>query len=577
MARKQISDYLFERIEEAGVDCTFGIPGDFILPLYAAQQKSGLRTVVMAHEPAVGYAADAYARVKGLGVALVTYGAGGLNMVNATALAYAEESPLLVISGGPETRFRSQRALLHHCVKSFATQNNVYAEVTSANAIIGDVSTAAQIIDHVFDTVLSCSRPGYLELPRDRVNAEIDVSGKGKHFAGYKFSNGGKYDYSDGTLEQQVSGKHMQQLIGLIYERITNARQPVILAGVEISRFGLLKSVCEISETLNIPVVSSIMGKSSFPESHPNFIGIYFGQFGAEEVQRFFEDCDCIIAVGTVLTEMETGGFTAKLPLEKLVLINSEEIALGQKSIKYDPVLGPAALQFKVLAQTLADGIISGAQSGKLKKFTVPVIAAEKNNARIDDNLSVAHIIATINKVVNDKLSIVCDVGDCLYAGLSIKTDCFIAPGYYSSMGFGVPAGIGVQLADRTKRPLVLVGDGGFQMTGTELATAVKEGLSPIIVIFNNASYAMLKFIDQERDYFKIPTWDYVGLARALGAAGYQAQTCRQFDSALRTALRENNTVVIDARIAPDDISPALRRLTELVGKNMRTVTAGSL
>src|ERR1700677_2340070 len=108
MATMKIADYLFSRIKASGVHCTFGIPGDFVLPLYAAQARFGLKTVVMTHEPSVGYAADAYARSKGLGVALVTYGVGGLNMVNATALAYAEESPLLVVSGSPETRLRKQ-------------------------------------------------------------------------------------------------------------------------------------------------------------------------------------------------------------------------------------------------------------------------------------------------------------------------------------------------------------------------------------------------------------------------------------------------------------------------------------
>ncbi|HMY04312.1 MAG TPA: thiamine pyrophosphate-binding protein, partial [Candidatus Obscuribacter sp.] len=104
MSKKKLADYLFERIEATGVKHTFGIPGDFILPFYAAQTKSNLETVVMTHEPSVGYAADAYGRLQGLGVALVTYGAGGLNMVNPVGLAYAEESPLLTISGGPETR-----------------------------------------------------------------------------------------------------------------------------------------------------------------------------------------------------------------------------------------------------------------------------------------------------------------------------------------------------------------------------------------------------------------------------------------------------------------------------------------
>jgi len=559
MSRKQISEYIFNRIKEAGVDCTFGIPGDFVLPLYAAQSKSGLRTVVMTHEPSVGFAADAYARLKGLGVALVTYGAGGLNMVNATGLAYAEESPLLVISGGPENKHRSQRALLHHCVKTFDTQNNVYGEVTAANFIITDVHSAKTKIDEVFETVQTASRPGYLELPRDLMASEIEMNGAME-----------KTNRTTLVLPSKVDEKVLQS----ICQRIRNAKQPVIMAGVQISRFNLLGSVRDISEVLNIPVVSSIQGKTAFPESHPNFIGIYFGQFGDEAVREFFESCDCIIAIGVVLNEMETGGFSAKLPSENLILINNEEIRLGEEKIEYKETAISATEQFKAFLSALKANITDKAKGGLSKKFALPVLASKSERKyQPKDNLSVSYIISAINKIVDNNTVIVCDVGDCLYAGLSIKTDCFIAPGYYSSMGFGVPAGIGVQVADRNKRPIVLVGDGGFQMTGTEISTAVKEGLSPIIIVFNNASYAMLKFIDveSERSYYKLPTWDYVGFAEALGAEGHRAKICGEFDLALQKALKTNRPVLIDAIIASDDISPTLKRLTELVGKKMRS------
>ena len=122
MSKEKLADYIFSRITKAGVQHTFGIPGDFILPFYAAQTRTSLKTVVMTHEPSVGYAADAYARLRGLGVALVTYGAGGLNMVNPVGLAYAEESPLLVISGSPETRFRKGKP--HHKKKEGKSKND---------------------------------------------------------------------------------------------------------------------------------------------------------------------------------------------------------------------------------------------------------------------------------------------------------------------------------------------------------------------------------------------------------------------------------------------------------------------
>src|SRR5215470_9158056 len=178
MEKRKMANYIIRRIRDAGVDTTFGIPGDFVLPLYAAQAKSGLKTVVMTHEPSVGFAADAYARLRGLGVALVTYGAGGLNMINPIGLAYAEESPVLVLSGSPETRYRSQKPLLHHCVKSFDTQYKVFEEVTESQAILTNPATAQEEIDRVIDTTLKQSRPGYIEIPRDMVNYELEINRK---------------------------------------------------------------------------------------------------------------------------------------------------------------------------------------------------------------------------------------------------------------------------------------------------------------------------------------------------------------------------------------------------------------
>ena len=256
---------------------------------------------------------------------------------------------------------------------------------------------------------------------------------------------------------------------------------------------------------------------------------------------------------------METAGYSAQLPKEKLILINNEEISIGGRDF--------SRLDFKTFMPNLADGIVNGAR--ELNTFQIPQIAAEVIDSSAED-LSVGHIIDAVNRIIDENICIVTDVGDCLYAGLNIKTDNFIAPGYYSTMGFGVPASVGVQLADKNKRPIVLVGDGGFQMTGMEIATAVKEGLSPIVIIFNNASYGMLKFIDKDRPYYGLPTWDYVSIGKALGATSYRAQTCLEFDAALRNALKSRSAVLIDAMLSPEDLSPALRRLTNHFGERMR-------
>jgi TPP-dependent 2-oxoacid decarboxylase len=543
MAKSKIADLLFQNIKERGVDCTFGIPGDYVLPAYAAQERVGLNTVVMTHEPGVGFAADAYARIKGLGVALVTYGTGGLNMVNAVSTAYAEESPVLVVSGSPDTKFRSQKPELHHCVKTFDSQYRVLAEVTESQALIDNPQTAQKEIERVLNTTQKLSRPGYIELPRDMAIAEIETS--------------------QNHVPDKIAGASLAlpEATKEVVERLANAKQPVILAGAQIRRFKLLDKVIRLVDRLNLPVVTSILGKASFPESHPNFIGTYFGKFGEPQVREFVESCDLVLCIGAILTEMETGGYTADLPPEKLILANSHELNIGRHSYPH--------LDFASLLDQLLVSTVSGALSSK--KFSVPQLASEvvdKNPS--EKSLSVAAMIEGIDKILDDRFMVVSDLGDCLYAGLSLKTDCFIAPGNYSTMGFGVPAGIGAQMADPSKRAIILVGDGGFQMTGNELATAVKLGINPIVVLFNNATYAMMRFIDKQRDYYDLPRWEYAKLAQSLGAQGVKATTKAEFNEAIKSAIKSDKPVLIDCLLTKDDISPTLKRLADHFGQKLR-------
>jgi TPP-dependent 2-oxoacid decarboxylase len=554
MTKQKIADYICQRIEKAGVSHTFGIPGDFILPFYAAQTRSSIKTVVMTHEPSVGYAADAYARLRGLGVALVTYGAGGLNMVNPVGLAYAEQSPLLVISGAPETRFRNDKPLLHHCVKDFKTQHDVFVQVTESATIIDNATSAQSELDRVFDTTMGKSRPGYVELCRDMVNTEIDTA--------------------DRPAPQQTAAEEARRLIfestlaeavQEISDKLKKSKQPVLLVGVEVRRFGLKDMIVELATALNLPVVTSILGKSAFPESHPNFIGNYFGQFANPAVKEYVEGADCILALGAVMTEMETGGYTAKFDHGNLIAVTESEVHVGHHQYH--------GLNLRSVISEILQGCAG--KNSTAARFTIPSIAAELIEADpAAKHLTVASMIGSLNDLLTGPrgadFSIVTDTGDCMYAGMSLKTDVFLAPGYYVSMGFGVPAAIGAQLAMPQRRPIVLVGDGAFQMTGLEISTAVKEKLNPVIIVFNNASYAMLRFIDQQRDYFDLPRWDYVGLAKSVGAGGMRAESGKDFAAALAKAAASDGPFLIDAVLAADDISPTLRRLTDHFGKKVK-------
>ncbi|MEZ4534011.1 MAG: thiamine pyrophosphate-dependent enzyme [Cyanobacteriota/Melainabacteria group bacterium] len=343
------------------------------------------------------------------------------------------------------------------------------------------------------------------------------------------------------------------------------ASKPVLFAGAEVRRFKLQDKLVAFVQALNLPVVTSILGKASFPESHPNFIGNYFGQFGNPKVKEYVESSDCIISIGTVLTEMETAGYTAKLPIENLIQATAREVVIGHHSYH--------GVDLKSVVETLIQKCT--AKVKPTMRFEIPSIEEEELVISPDaKQLSVAAMIEDLNGLLNSHYSVVSDVGDCLYAGLSLRTDIFIAPGYYSSMGFGVPAGIGAHLADPDRRPIILVGDGGFQMTGMEMSTAVKLGINPIIIVFNNASYAMLKFIDQQRDYYDLARWDYAGLAKAVGGDGIQATTREEFKKALEIARDSNGLFLIDAVISSEDISPTLKRLTDHFGAKVRAALA---
>jgi indolepyruvate decarboxylase len=181
--------------------------------------------------------------------------------------------------------------------------------------------------------------------------------------------------------------------------------------------------------------------------------------------------------------------------------------------------------------------------------------------------LTTVGILQELNEFIQPHHCIVSDCGDCLFAGLEITTDLFVGPGYYASMGFGVPGAIGAKCALPHRRPVALVGDGGFLMTGNEFTTAAKLGHDTIVILLNNNHYATLRYIDRPRPYYDLPDQDYASMARAMGGQGERVRTRREFHEALRRAEGAKGPYLIDAVIAVEDCSPILRRLAEQLGK----------
>lgn len=290
-----VSGYLIRRLIDLGVGHVFGVPGDYILDFYRQLEESPLQLINTCDEQGAGFAADAYARLRGLGVVCVTYCVGGLKIANSTAQAFAEKSPLVVISGAPGLNERHRNPLLHHKVRDFDTQLNIFRHLTVAATDLIDVDNGCCEIDRVLAAALRHKRPVYIELPRDLTETLCSCRGNSQPSA----------LASDPNALREALAEATQRLAG--------ARRPVLIAGIEIQRFGLQQSLLQFLEATGIPFATTPLSKSALCEGHPLFLGVYEGAVGQEQARQAVEQSDCLLMLGAFLTDVNLGIFTAKL------------------------------------------------------------------------------------------------------------------------------------------------------------------------------------------------------------------------------------------------------------------------
>lgn len=536
-ARMPMGQFLFEYLHRRGVRHSFGVPGDFALPTFAWLEKSPIESITMTHEPGAGFAADAYSRLNGIGLVCVTYCVGGLNVLNAIAGAFAEKSPVVVVSGAPGRKDREKDPLLHHKVKTFETQRRVYDEVTVASAVLLDEERAAYEIVRCVEACLRHKRPVYIEVPHDMVDREIPTS---------PLPEVG-HPQSEAEVLEAALAESVQMLRG--------AKKPVILAGVELHRFGLTDVAIKMAERMNIPIAADLLSKSAVPENHPLYLGVYGGAMSSEPAVRdYVESADCVLMLGTFITDMNMGIGTAHLDRARVILTTTEATKVRYHS--YQDV------EFSDFLRGLAASSIAP------KRFKPPKLAKAPNPLRKDeltDELTMGEVMRIVSLHVDENCCVVSDVGDGLFGAVGIRTSKraeFIAPAYYLSMGFAVPAGIGVQVANPGLRPIVLVGDGAFQMTGTELSTAARLGLTPIVLVLNNDGYGTMRKI-RDGSFNVITQWNYGKITELVGAGeSTVARTKGELDGAIRHAMGSRSLNVIDVRIPRDDMSPQLASMS---------------
>jgi indolepyruvate decarboxylase len=545
-----LGDFLVAYLRKIGVTHLFGIPGDLVLRLFVRFAKQqGLKIVTLSHEPGVGFAADGYARATGrIGVACVTYGAGGHNMVNPVAGSFSERVPVLVVSGGPGEEERKLGTLIHHQAKEVESQLRIYRELTCASAVLDDPATAAETVHEVVTRVWREQQPGYLEIHRDMVERRIPVPRRILEW--------------DGVLHFARSDERKTtEAVRETTERWNAARRPMTMIGIEAYRFKLQREVRQLAERMGAPVTTSVLAKGAFPMDHPLFMGVDIGAISPPPIRRRAARADLVLSLGTLLTDMDLGGRPPQIARAHSIWA----------------VNGRVNVSFHTYTDVHLREFVRGLLRAPLRRHREKVRYVDNlppEPPRPAPQLRVTEILQEVNRFLRGRrgYGVVAESGDMLFAGLDVRVERgggYLAQGFYASMGFGVPGALGAQIGAGF-RPLVLCGDGAFQMTGPEIAQAPRYGLDPIVLLVNNGGWQIFRPVVARPKLLEVPNWPYARLAEAWGGRGFRVRRADELRAALAEAARIRSFVLIEVQVAPDDHSPVSRKYIQASARRGR-------
>ncbi len=526
-----LTESLLHALRAHGARQIFGIPGDFALPYFRVIESSKILPLyTLSHEPGVGFAADAAARIAGgVGVAAVTYGAGALNMVNAVASAYAEKSPLVVLSGGPGKSESRSGLLLHHQAKTLDSQLQMFKEITCDQVRLDDAARAPADIARALANCTRNSLPVYIEIPRDMAAVPCAPVIP--------------------LPPPAVDDDALDACVAEVLQRLRAAKSPVLMAGVEVRRFGLEAKVAMLSRRLDLPVVTSFMGRGLLADADVILLGTYMGRAGPLEVTQLVEDSDGLFLLGVIVCDTNFAVSSKQIDLRKIIQALNGAVTVGFHTYADIPL------------DALVDRMLE--QVGPQEHRRVSASDDFPRNMPADNEpITPADIAAAVNDLMtaHGKLPMAADVGDCLFTAMDIRHTEMVAPGYYATMGFGVPAGLGLQAATG-QRPLILVGDGAFQMTGWELGNCQRYGWDPIVLVFNNAGWEMLRAFQPDTTFTELSRWDFAGMAAGMGGDGVRVTTRAELKATLDRAMTTRGRFqLIDIAIPRGVVSSTLAR-----------------
>ncbi len=535
-----VAEYLLLRLKEIGVDHLFGVPGDFVLGFFNQVLKSDLTYVGTCNELNAAYAADGYARIRGIGAFSSTYGVGELSAINGVAGGFAERVPVVVITGSPATSNFRTRPLLHHTLGDYQIPLRMYEKITVASTQLVSAETAPAEIDRVLSACLSHQQPVYISLPSDVVMMKCARP------SAFRFP-------TPAPSDQDALGEAIKESLGMLEQ----ARKPVVIGDVELIRFKLQKVFADLLEKTGFPYVTMMLGKTVLSELHPQFIGLFEGDRSRDYVRNRVESADCILQLGTLMTDFNTGGFTTNLDDSKTINANIRTVKIRHHYYEnvylHDFILG---LTEKLSRRDPAALEINRAADGCVHRHTEPY------QADASQPLTIKRFFDRMSHFIENDSIVIAETGVSLFSAAEMLMPdgaTFIGQTFYGSIGYTVGATLGACMAARDRHAVLFVGDGSFQVTCQDLSTMIRTHLKPVIFLINNDGYTIERVII-DRPYNDIQPWQYHKLMDVFGGGvPFDVRTEGELEAALDTAATVDGLVFIEVHTGRLDCPESLR------------------
>ncbi|TBD11069.1 alpha-keto acid decarboxylase family protein (plasmid) [Rhizobium ruizarguesonis] len=539
-----VGQYLVDRLRELGLGHLFSVAGDYSIEwVNSYVEKSGIQVIEEVNELNAGYAADGYARLKGIGALCVTYSAGSLCATNAIAGSYVEKVPVVLINGAPSIKktltFEQTGYSAHHFISGRETDLQVFEYITAAAVRIDSPHLAPMLIDYALTQCITERRPVYIELLEDMVDLECTRPSNALKAAP---------DISDEDS--------LNQSIAQISERLQNATKPLIWIGVEIDRFGLHDQAERLIRALKIPYVTELLSKAILSEDDVQFAGVFDGESSSPYVQSLVKDSDFVLALGVWLTDINDLGWP--IDLDKTAFASWD-------TVKYGTIFNA-----EVSLADLVNGLIDKGLTCKAQSLPAKT-ARQAPAVNPAGEITYQGFYDFIQQQIDGNTIVGADASLNYFGSLLLEVGArrgFIVQSSYSAIGYIGPAATGVSLAKQDKqRLLVFAGDGGFQMTAQCLSTQTRFNLNPIIFVMDNGIYGVEQWLADasvfhgNKPFYNsciLHRWNYSKLAEVFGCQGWKVDTYGELEEAINGAKENLNSpsiiqVVVPQRSIPDN------------------------